>query len=158
MATLKTTGTKTTRSIVVREDRFNPRVYVTLEIGDELVSVNRVEVLDAIGAVEPTPTPATPTATRRDADTVVVGEVAYVARSGQDIERYDKYLEFLEWRIVESRAVAKFLRAEQAQARKPVAAEIVALMDAYQVAFPQDKYLDRSAFLKLHEAGLRILP
>jgi len=156
MATLKTTGTKTTRSIVVREDRFNPRVYVTLEIGDELVSVNRVEVLDAIGAVEPTPTPATPTVTRRDADTVLVDGGVYVARADRDIDAYEGEANYYERVGVNNRAVAEFLRAEQA--RKPVNAEIAALMEAYQVAFPQDKYLDRSAFLKLHEAGLRILP
>jgi len=161
MATLKTRGISNNHTIEVREDRYNPDKYVTLEIGDKLVSVNRAEVLDAIGAVEPTPTPATPTptVTRQDADTVLADGEVYVARSDRDIERYEGDIDYYEHKLAENRAVAKFLRAEQAEAQAPVNAEIVALEFAYMAAFPNAfRNVSPEVIRKLHAAGFRILP
>lgn len=155
MATLKNTG-DTPRTIEVRKDLGSPGVYVTLEVGDELVSVNRAEILAAIGAVEPTTEPTPPAVTRRNEDTVLVGEVAYVAQIGRDLKSYEDEADYYERAGANNRAVANFLRAEQEQA--PVSAEIAALQAAYWVAFPHDSGVPSDAFLKMHAAGFRILP
>jgi len=157
MATLKTRGTGINRSMDIRKDRNNPAAFVTLEIGDVLVSVNRAEALDAIGAVEPTPAQPTPTVTRRNSDTVVVGEVAYVAPIGRNLKSYEDEADYNERAGAENRAVAEFLRAEEAEAQKPVAAEIAALEFAYTEAFPFG-VVSKEVILKLHKAGFRILP